>query len=122
LLFLQYAQEFALQMQGDFTHFIQKQGSAIGQFKASRAFTGGPRESSFGMPEKLAFEQIRRNGGTIDTNKRAPAALTLLVNRTGYQLLAGARFSADQNRRIGRRNQRKLLNQMFDSRAFTKMR
>ena len=53
--FLQGPEQLALQIEGDFTDFIQKQGSALGGFKAAGAILDCAGESAFGVAEKFTL-------------------------------------------------------------------
>src|SRR5260370_4867525 len=54
------------------------------------------------MAKELAFQQIKRNGCTIQLYERASTPRAQIVNRTGDQLLACTGFSLDKNSRIRR--------------------
>jgi hypothetical protein len=61
------------------------------------------------MSEELALQQLRRNGGTVQGDKRAQPSGTEAMDGTRDQFLARARLSQDQNRRVGGRDGLNLL-------------
>ena len=61
-----------------------------------RAGKGAPR-----VAEEFALEQVFRNGGAIDWNKRAIRPETKIVNRPCHKLLAGAAFTSKEDGYIG---------------------
>ena len=52
------------------------------------------------MAEKLALDQVDRNGGAIDFHEGRLGPVAVVVNRVGHQFLAGAAFPSHQHRRI----------------------
>ncbi len=64
---LQYAQQFGLQFQRNVANFVQHQGTAVGQFKASLALRAGTGKGPFFVPEKFAFHKPRRHCGALNT-------------------------------------------------------
>src|SRR5207244_10751105 len=61
------------------------------------------------VPEELALEQTRRNGGAVELHERTVAAVASVVDGPREQLLARARFAEKQDRRIGRCDDLHLL-------------
>ena len=55
------------------------------------------------MTEKLALQQVFRNGRRIDGHKRAIGPGGMLVQCTGHQFLAGTRLACDHDRHIALR-------------------
>src|SRR2546426_12639295 len=52
------------------------------------------------MAEKLRFQKVLRDGGTIHWHKRSELTAAVEMKRPGDQFLARAAFSADQNRAV----------------------
>ena len=55
LAFLQHAQELALQIDGDFPDFVEKERPAVGGFEPPGPIFDGTAEGAFHMTEKFAF-------------------------------------------------------------------
>jgi hypothetical protein len=53
------------------------------------------------VPEQLGLDQVAGDGGHVDGDERAVAALAVVVQRAGDQLLAGAGLAGDHQRQIG---------------------
>lgn len=49
--FLKYAQQFALQVQGDFTHFVQEDGAPVGSLETTDAVLDRPGEGALMWPK-----------------------------------------------------------------------
>src|SRR5688500_11023802 len=56
------------------------------------------------MSEELALEQAARNRRAVELHERSRAARAHRMNRSGHELLARSRLTADEHRRIGRRH------------------
>lgn len=52
------------------------------------------------MPEQLAFDQICRDRGGIDSHERARPAVAKFMDRLGNQFLAGPAFTGDEHGEI----------------------
>ena len=55
------------------------------------------------MSKQLRFEQVIRNGRTVDLDEALAAASTVPVNRPRHELLAHAALADDQDGRTGGR-------------------
>ena len=53
------------------------------------------------MPEQFAFDQIARNGRHIHRHKGSGAALAVIMQSTGDEFFACARFTRDHHGEIG---------------------
>jgi hypothetical protein len=53
---LQHAQQFDLHVQRHVANFIQENGAAMGQFKASNSVCHSTREGTFAVSKKFTFE------------------------------------------------------------------
>lgn len=92
-LFLKHAQNLDLQAQVHFTYFIQKDGAAVSQFKASGSGTDGVGKSAFFMAEELALQQFLGDGPAVNGNKRLCGAAAVVVQSADQQFLAGSGFA-----------------------------
>src|SRR5262249_5186463 len=70
-LLLKSAKDLRLRLDGHVGDFIQKQSPAISQFEFALFGLAGAGERSFGMPEKLAFDELLWNCGAVYFNKRS---------------------------------------------------
>ena len=61
-----------------------------------RAGKGAPR-----VAEELALEEVFRNSGAIDRNKRTVSPKAKVVNRPRHKLLAGAAFTRKEDGYVG---------------------
>ena len=71
------------------------------------------------MPEKLAFQQTGRNGGTIQLYKGSFAARTELVDGPRNQILSGAGLPENENGHILVRHGFHLFQDSFQDAAFS---
>ena len=72
----------------------------MGRLEKTFLFLVSSGESASFVPKEFRFEQAFAEGATIDRNERQCRTPTLLMDRSGYQLLASSRFASDQNRKI----------------------
>jgi hypothetical protein len=79
--FLEKAQDFHLQEQGQFTNLIQKDRSLVSLFKPADFSTRSPGEGPLLVAEQLTFQQIFRNRATVDYDKGFFSPLTQVVHR-----------------------------------------
>lgn len=87
----------------------------MGEFKVSdfsSFFRTG--KSSFFISEKLAFQKIFRDGGTIKSNEIIAPAVRGVVNTLRENFLAGARWARNQNRCIRTRETLGLFDTLPD--------
>ena len=101
-VFLQGPQYFGLCRKAHVADFVEEKRSSVGLFEFAFVLFVGRRERPLLVPEKFAFDQLRRNGGAVDFDERLSGPQALFVQPVGDQLLAGSVGSADQYPRIGR--------------------
>src|SRR5215470_16530496 len=65
----------------------------MGQLEPADSLRNGSCECALFMPEQLAFEQTRRNRGTVQFDKRIRFARAEIMQRTGDQFFSGTGFS-----------------------------
>ena len=106
---LQNTQQLHLHVQRQVTNFVQKNGTAVGQFKTPNAVGHGAGKGAFAMTKQFAFQQIFGNGCTIDGHKISAATVGLIVQGTRHQLFARSALTRNEHCGIGRRH---ALNQM----------
>lgn len=73
----------------------------VGRFEATGTVVKSIGESAFFMAEHFAFEQGLGDSAQVDFDERRLAALAVLVDRFGDQLLARAAFAGNQYGRRG---------------------
>jgi len=95
LLFLQNAQEFRLQCQGNIADLVQKERSLVGHFEAPQLLGDGSRESSPLVAKEFAFQQIEWNGSAIQFYEWLSTARTQTVSGLCDEFLTCACFSQD---------------------------
>jgi len=103
-LFLDGPQQLDLHLQWQLSHFIQKQGAATGRLEQAGLVGVGAGEAALAMAEELAFHQFAGNGAAVDRNEWAGRACALVVDGTGNQFLADARFPQDVDRCLAARD------------------
>ena len=106
--FLQGAQHLRLRRQAHIADFVEKQRAAVRQLELAGAIGERAGEAPLHVAEQLAFDQLRRNRGTVDRDERTGGARAERVNRARDELLAGAVIAGDQD---ARRRGRDLLDQ-----------
>ena len=62
---------------------------------------GGAGEGALLVPEQFRLDQVARDGGHVDGDERAVAALAEIVQRARHQFLAGAALAGDHHREVG---------------------
>ena len=75
LLLLQNPQELDLHLGRHFANLIEKQGTAVGKFEATKTFLGRAGECAFFMAEEFAFDQPAWQGSTVYLDERSVRAL-----------------------------------------------
>ena len=98
---LQDAEQFALQVQGDFADFIEEQGAARSRLETTGAVIDGTGKGTARVAEKLAFKQVLGNGSAVDPDEWFVLAPAAVVDFPGDQFLAGAGFTPDEHGGIG---------------------
>ena len=98
LMSLEGSQQLHLQRQRRVSNLVEKErptGRAL-----EEAFPGcnGAREGTAGVPEELALEDAP--GKLRDRDRDEALSVALLVDGPGHELLAGARFTVDQDGRV----------------------
>src|SRR3990167_315818 len=98
---LEKAQQLGLQARAHFAHAIEKQGAAGGQFQqAEFAFRPRTFEGTGAVTEQFGLGHGFRQAGAVQRHKRRLPAWAGQVAGAGQQLLTGAGFALDQQRRI----------------------
>src|SRR6476661_2367335 len=69
----------------------------MGQFKSPHTGVQRSGKGAFFMAEQFGLQKILRDGTAVDWNQGLVSAVTIIVNRSGYQFLAGAAFTENQD-------------------------
>ncbi len=92
-------------------NLIQKKSSFLCQFeKTGFTFLPSTGERTFFVAKEFGFQEIFRQGRTVDLNKGVFASVAVFMNEFGQKPLAGSGFS--QNQYIGRLQMRKFKGQV----------
>ncbi|MNR35366.1 hypothetical protein D3C85_1532070 [compost metagenome] len=68
--------------------------------KNTRPICHRTRECTFLVAKQCGIDQLRRNGATVDGDKRPHRAGPCIMNRSGKQLLTSAGFAVNQYRNL----------------------
>src|SRR5262245_21479153 len=112
LAFLDRPQQFALQFNRDFAHFVQEQSTAMGEFKPADAIAQSSGKRPFDVAKEFAFEEISRHRCAVDPDHRPITAGAGPMNLSSHEFLARARLSKNQNRGTRGRDDSYLIAEM----------
>src|SRR5262245_1607554 len=96
-LFLQETEDLHLQFWREVSYFIKKKGTALRVFQPASPVCGGSGECTFLIPEEFAFQEIFRYSAAVYCPKRSVLSSSQAMDGIGYQFLAGAAFTQNQN-------------------------
>jgi len=68
---------------------VEEQGATVALFELADALAVGAGERAFLVTEQLAFQQVFRNRGAVQSQERRPVPPAVLVDRAGDPFLAG---------------------------------
>ena len=66
------------------TDFIQQQCAPLRQFKPAGLGRHRPGKGTFFVPEQLTLDQLLRDRGAVDRNKRGILTIAVVMNRLGH--------------------------------------
>jgi hypothetical protein len=92
------AQQLGLHGQRQVTDLVQEQRAAARGLEVALAVLGGAGVGALARAEKLGLQQVLRDGAAVHGHEGAVGAVAAGMQRARRQLLAGARFAADQHR------------------------
>ena len=95
--FLDGPQQLGLHRQGQITNFVEKQRTAARRLKVSVAVLCGAGIRTFAGTEKLGFEQVFRNGTTVDRDQRPIGPLAARLYRLCDEFFTRTRFTSNQH-------------------------
>src|SRR5262249_22298613 len=114
---LEHAQQLRLELERNLADLVEEQRALAGELEPPGAVSDRAGERALDVTEQLPLEHARRERGAADGDERALVGIRRVVDRAGDELLAGARFAADQHGRAGRRHRADLLPDIADRRA-----
>ena len=82
-----------LQCMRQITNFIEHQRAAVSTLDFTGGRFGGARKSAFFVAEKLTFEQIVRDGGTVDGDEALGLSGRGFVHATRQDFFTGSAFT-----------------------------
>ena len=99
--FLEDAEEFGLDLEGDFADFVEEDSTTVSEFEASFTFGEGAGEGPFFVAEEFGFDEVFGDEGAIEFDERGFGAGALEVEGTGDEFFAGATFALDEDGGLG---------------------
>ncbi len=102
--FLQSTQKLGLDLKGDITDFIKKQGALISKFQSLDFLADGAGKSALFMTKQFAFEQPGRNSRTIEFHECTLLAPAVIVNGPRNQFLSRTGVAQQKHGRIAGRD------------------
>ena len=101
LPFLEHAQQFGLDGRRDLTDLVEQKRASVSELEAPFPFGQRSGKGAFFMPEKLAFDEVLRDGRTIDLDEGCARTRAFPVQRARDQFLAGPALALDQDGGLG---------------------
>src|SRR5262249_57253044 len=101
LALLQSPQELRLEVDPEHTDLVQEQRASVRDLELSELPRMRPGEGAPLVAEQLRLEELGRQRGAVHGDEGTVPADPLPVDRASDQLLAGAGFTGDQDRRRG---------------------
>ena len=103
-MLLQHAQNLGLNRGAHVADFVEEQAAAVGLLEAADALAIGAGEGALLVSEQLRLEQRLGKRRAVHLDEVPRRAMRVVMDRAGDELLAGARFAADQHRRVALRH------------------
>ena len=103
-MLLQHAQNLGLNRGAHVADFVEEQAAAIGLLEAADALPIGARERALFVAEQFGFEQRLGQRRAVHLDEVPRSAQRVVMDRARDQLLARARFAANQHRRVALRH------------------
>jgi hypothetical protein len=91
------AKEFDLHVQGEVADFIEKEGSAMGEFESAHAVGNSPGKGAPFVAKEFALDEFSGNCPTIDGHQIFLCPGRAVVKRLGNQFFSGATLPNDQH-------------------------
>src|SRR5207302_9928999 len=101
LALFEHAEQLRLQVFRQLADLVEKKRAPVGLLEDALTRRDRAGERTAFVAEELAFDQRRRDGAAVEHDVRALAARARSMNRFGDEILAGPRFSFDEQRHVG---------------------
>ncbi|MDH7511571.1 MAG: hypothetical protein QHH14_01335 [Clostridiales bacterium] len=95
--FLEDAQDFGLCFQAHVSDFIKENRPSVGLFELAYFSFGCSREGALLVTEKLALNQLFRDGGAVDLDEFFSGSKAMIVDGPGDKLLSRAALALDED-------------------------
>src|SRR5689334_11213280 len=95
---LQRPEQLPLQHEWQVSDFVEEQRAPISKFEQPWLCDGRASERTFLVAEQLTLEQLVGNRRAVDVDEWRAAAWSVVVNRSGHELLARARLTGQEHR------------------------
>jgi hypothetical protein len=99
-----HAQELGLHLVGHVADLVEEQRAAVGVLEAAGPIGAGVGERAADVAEELVLQDRRGEAGAVERDQPGLAALGVVVDRAGDELLAGAVLPEDQHGDIAGRH------------------
>ncbi len=100
-LFLEDAEEAALELGGHGPDLVEEEGAAVGVMEEAVLVGDRTGEGALAMAEEFGFEEVFGEGGTVDGDEGGVVAAGIVVEGAGDEFLAGAAFAEDEDGGVG---------------------
>ena len=117
LALLHHAQQLGLRLVRDVADLVEEDAALVGEVVEALLRVDGAGERPLDVAEQRGLEQIRRQVARIDGDEGAIGAWRVGVDGARHQLLAGAAFAGDENRRAARRRLHDQVEHLAHARA-----
>src|SRR5690554_4718387 len=97
---LQHTKQPCLRLEGHVSDFVEKKGATCRLLEAPRFALDRTRKGPPFMAKKLAFDQLPRDSGHVESDEGAMATLSEVVKRAGKQFLPGTGLTMNQDGQI----------------------
>ena len=114
---LQYAQQTNLRLKGQFSYFVQKQRTAVGNLEISLVLVLGIGKSAFLVTEKLTVYRALRDGTAVHREIGPVFAGGIGVDNLREMLFTNTGFPGDEHAQIGARYLNGNLNVSIEQRT-----
>lgn len=99
--FLDDAEEFYLDILGDFADFVEKDGAAIGAFESSDVVFDGAGKRAAYVAEQFGFDEGFAECGAVDGDEGLIGPVAVVVDGACDEFFSGSGFAADEDAGCG---------------------
>ena len=98
---LEHTQEHGLGVKGQFAHFVEEEGAAVGFFEIALAVAAGVGVGALDMTEQFRVDRPRRESAAVHRQTRSVLARRVVVDDTAEDVLAHAVLTRDEYAQVG---------------------